>query len=522
MSNKKTKAAIFQWLIPSAIFLCIVIIMMVNFSITSKQEAVASIEEDFVISTSIYAEKLKNKIDIMTKTAMPSADMVSKHRNELEDLEMSIVQTLAENSEAYMVLLVDTQGKGVTSEGRNVNIKEEVWYSQLDQSKQHYYYTPNDTICGQNAVVSVIPISDTDGYIGSIVMYYEIDNFKTLVKQVEYDNDNCYVIMDKNGDIMLRHGKASAFLEGDNLFETLKTADIYESTIEKTKLKVGNRLEGNLSASIGEEYKHFTYVPIGINDWMLVSCVNQSYVDKLVSRYYHRTESIIYKLIMALVVFIGLIVVVNVINRIRSIERSKTLEDKADTDLLTELNNKIATERKIKEFIAEHPNSQSLMFLLDIDNFKKINDTMGHAFGDEVLRTLGLEIKAEFRVSDIIGRSGGDEFTIFLKNLPNDETITKEADKVARFFKSFKAGEYVKYSATASIGCAVFPRDGADFETLYKAADKALYKAKKRGKNQLAFYNDSDDKREGVKVPDKEEAEAFVKEPAEQSAEETR
>ena len=69
-------------------------------------------------------------------------------------------------------------------------------------------------------------------------------------------------------------------------------------------------------------------------------------------------------------------------------------------------------------------------------------------------------------------------------------SIRKEAKKVETFFKGFQAGEYVKYAATASIGVAIFPQEGSDFETLYKAADQGLYKAKKRGKNQLAFYRD--------------------------------
>ena len=63
-------------------------------------------------------------------------------------------------------------------------------------------------------------------------------------------------------------------------------------------------------------------------------------------------------------------------------------------------------------------------------------------------------------------------------------------DIIENFFKDFKVGDYTKYAATASIGCAVFPREGADFETLYKAADQALYQAKQRGKNQLAFYKE--------------------------------
>ena len=133
--------------------------------------------------------------------------------------------------------------------------------------------------------------------------------------------------------------------------------------------------------------------------------------------------------------------------------------------------------------MADYPDSLAVMFVLDIDNFKKINDTMGHAFGDEVLRELGRQIGVNFRVTDIIGRTGGDEFTIFLKNLKDDSNTIREAQKLEYFFRHFQVGDYVKYSATASIGAAVFPAD-----------DAALYKAKKRGKNQLAFFDDRDRK----------------------------
>lgn len=73
------------------------------------------------------------------------------------------------------------------------------------------------------------------------------------------------------------------------------------------------------------------------------------------------------------------ITVINVLVRIKASEHSKVLEDKADTDLLTDLNNKMATERKIREYMEQYPDKQGVLFVLDVDNFKKINDTMGHA-----------------------------------------------------------------------------------------------------------------------------------------------
>ena len=166
------------------------------------------------------------------------------------------------------------------------------------------------------------------------------------------------------------------------------------------------------------------------------------------------------------------------------------LEEKADTDLLTGLYNKLATERKIKDYMADHPDTPGMMVLLDLDNFKKINDTKGHAFGDEVLRTLGMRLSPLFRSTDIVGRIGGDEFMVFIKGISDAEDVMKQSGKIVKFFRDFQVGDYVKYSATASIGVGLYPKEGTTFEELYKAADKALYISKNNGKNQVAFMDE--------------------------------
>ena len=172
-------------------------------------------------------------------------------------------------------------------------------------------------------------------------------------------------------------------------------------------------------------------------------------------------------------------------------QKLQIYEELATKDMLTKLYNRNAYDEWIK--VNRRPEKAKII-IFALNNLKQCNDTMGHAFGDEVLRELGRQIGVNFRVTDIIGRTGGDEFTIFLKNLKDDSNTIREAQKLEYFFGHFQVGDYVKYSATASIGAAVFPADGSDFETLYKAADAALYKAKKRGKNQLAFFDDRDRK----------------------------
>lgn len=256
------------------------------------------------------------------------------------------------------------------------------------------------------------------------------------------------------------------------------------------KYFINNQGEGIIYCSAGEDTRGIVYVPVAEGLYYLVAGFSEDYIAQNVYNDWKEYGSVVWHIMGIMFLFIAIIVAMNIITRIRDKEKHKALVDKADTDMLTELYNKMATERKIKEYIEEYPNQPALMFVLDIDNFKKINDTMGHAFGDEVLRTLGARIKSEFRATDIVGRTGGDEFIIFLRNMSDENVIKSEAERIERFFKDFQAGTYVKYSATASIGAAVFPRDAGDFEGLYKAADHALYVAKKRGKNQMAFYGD--------------------------------
>lgn len=277
-------------------------------------------------------------------------------------------------------------------------------------------------------------------------------------------------------------------VQGGNLLAAVDAVD--KEAAKSVRNRLNNGSHGTETVVNGERGHMLAFVPLGANHWNLALGVSSAYVQRQVAYQCRGIGTMVISLLMVIGVFFIFVIVANIVGRYRSNEKKKELEEKADTDQLTGLSNKLATERKIKEYMEQNPKKQCMMFLFDIDNFKKINDTMGHAFGDEVLRSLGMQIGGIFRASDVVGRIGGDEFMVFLKDISNNETIMKEARKVETFFKGFQAGEYVKYKATASIGVAIFPHEGKDFETLYKAADQGLYKAKKRGKKQLAFYRD--------------------------------
>jgi diguanylate cyclase (GGDEF)-like protein/PAS domain S-box-containing protein len=173
----------------------------------------------------------------------------------------------------------------------------------------------------------------------------------------------------------------------------------------------------------------------------------------------------------------------------------QNLENRSRMDLLTQLYNKVTTEVLIDEFLRSSPQNQHHGFVIvDIDNFKAINDTFGHCCGDTVLKKVSQGIKNLFRLSDIVGRAGGDEFIILVKDLPNQEHLKLKLQDICEVFCGIHVGKNKEYTLSASIGAAFYPEDGTSFTTLYRNADMALYRSKREGKNRFTLYSDESTK----------------------------
>lgn len=173
-------------------------------------------------------------------------------------------------------------------------------------------------------------------------------------------------------------------------------------------------------------------------------------------------------------------------------ERSKLKEvsESARKDPLTQLYNKTETEEMIADYLCAYE-GPSVFMIIDIDNFKGINDTLGHLYGDAVLSELALRLKTIFRDTDVVGRIGGDEFIVFMTNISDMEVIKGKIEKILCTFNRSFAEKDVSYKISASVGVAFHPKDGATFSLLMEKADKALYFAKKHGKNRYAIYTNA-------------------------------
>ena len=184
-----------------------------------------------------------------------------------------------------------------------------------------------------------------------------------------------------------------------------------------------------------------------------------------------------------------------VIGIITDIDNQKNLEltlrNQAARDSATGMYNKLATEQAIARFLDRHNLEGAggyALFMIDFDNFKIINDRLGHAVGDQAICAMARIIRQNFRAADIVGRIGGDEFLVFCTERLSMLRIRERAAKLGgELHTEWGEGES-RYVLTASMGVACAPGDGRSFAELYQHADEATYQAKHMGKNGCVFY----------------------------------
>ncbi|WP_318614305.1 diguanylate cyclase [Sporosarcina sp. YIM B06819] len=164
------------------------------------------------------------------------------------------------------------------------------------------------------------------------------------------------------------------------------------------------------------------------------------------------------------------------------IENDRLIEHLAYHDALTTLHNRAYFVPKVKEQLtklAASSSKEAALILIDLNRFKRINDTYGHAIGDQVLQHTAMLLKQSVRVNDLVARLGGDEFVVFLENLPTQRSVV---DWRKRFEESFTQNLFVSGSITLqikpSIGIAHFPIDADNFEDLFQLADSKMYEHK--------------------------------------------
>ena len=182
---------------------------------------------------------------------------------------------------------------------------------------------------------------------------------------------------------------------------------------------------------------------------------------------------------------------------IRDVTERKLAEQKithlAHHDYLTDLPNRVLFLDRLEQsiFLAKRSNHKAAVLFLDLDGFKRVNDTLGHSAGDLLLQEVTRRLKMVVRSSDTLARVGGDEFTFVLNNIGANENASLAANHIITALSEPFDLKGQQCHVGGSIGIALFPCDSTDSETLLNQADEAMYMAKHSGKNTFKFYRDA-------------------------------
>lgn len=169
------------------------------------------------------------------------------------------------------------------------------------------------------------------------------------------------------------------------------------------------------------------------------------------------------------------------------LEEQNSWKLKSQIDEMTHLFNKITTEKMVTSVLSEFPQKKQALIVVDIDNFKSVNDILGHKVGDHIICVVAGVLSSLFRNTDIIGRIGGDEFVVLMRNVPDYNVVTKKAAQLIDLFEN-KEGLSIPENISVSVGIAFSDDNDRTFYDLFSKSDQALYMSKKCGKACFSIY----------------------------------
>ncbi|MEG2597214.1 MAG: diguanylate cyclase, partial [Oscillospiraceae bacterium] len=274
------------------------------------------------------------------------------------------------------------------------------------------------------------------------------------------------------------------FLEAENGKEAIRILQDHPNEIDLILLDIG------MPVMNGKEFLQYKKKELELDGIPVIIITADDSTEQQISTFSLGANDYIVK------PFIPEVVTRRVSNVLESCHRFKKmvreyndLSEQVKTDLMTGLLNRVSAEETIVQYL-EKASDPCAMVMLDIDNFKKINDTYGHNYGDKVICAVAENLRLFFRKEDIIARMGGDEFAVFIGNISHIALVENKARQFCASMSQIRIGDK-DVEITCSAGIAMSSKIANSFETLYQNSDKALYNAKCLGRNILCVYGEN-------------------------------
>ncbi len=410
------------------------------------------------------------------------------------------------NELPFSILVVsDISGNYYTTNGSEINLKNTEYLIGPTSGIKDISVVYQDALYGRDMIAMESPIYQNGRIIGKISGLYYTNYINAILDHATPEDEHNYQIVDRNGNFILSFG-TSSFNKHMNLYEFLDSVSFTkESSADEIIHNFINKKPGVSTYLKNGKAYYLSYVPIGIKDWYLISDAPNTGINLLTVNTENPTIILAFRIIILFIVLILYIIWRQTRYRI-TMEKSReeleilnerlkvkneTLKLKAENDLLTGLYNKVTSELTITSFLLnEGREGRHALLVIDLDNFKQINDELGHFYGDKALTEAANGIAHCLRTTDIKGRFGGDEFIVLMKNITSNGNLDQKTSELSRIINEIEITENMEWKLSASIGAAIYPDHAFHFKDLFRIADKAMYRSKELGKGTYYIYND--------------------------------
>lgn len=426
---------------------------------------------------------IQTEMNHLKRLTASAAQMLNRTELHTDQDILKTLRDYAESSHVVRTVFITMDGHAYTNYAGYLGQSEEntsidgVPISEITKpvfSQPHYAEDLHEVVFGVIAPTTMAKKK------GILISSYNIKEFSRILDSQSGNNNPEIGIVNGNGKVV--YGKSSDEFNL-NIFNSLRKIKFEELSADEMQADFENGAPGFVVYRVDDVARYCSYAPIGINNWYVVVVVKENVLrSKLAS-----LEKYGLQLTVALVVImLGLLIVI-MATRLREQKKIRTiLERAAMLDGLTEIYNRKASEETIEQALHTGEDvTTATLLVIDVDNFKQINDCRGHLFGDSVLKECANRLNGLFGEEGVVGRIGGDEFIVFLYHCPDLAQIEKKiSELIHNFYVRTEAGENQKISV--SVGIAQAGTKANTFSTLYELADKALYRAKQTGKESVS------------------------------------
>lgn len=437
-----------------------------------------------VVNTKKQTESLKQYIDIQYRYLEGVGNHISQQDLFCED-NINLIHSIKEYTKLENVGIIDKNGESHYDNGAVKNVSQREYFQEALKGNRVLSAPLESVIAGETRVIIAVPIYDQQKEIvGVIGGSYDIGNLNKIVFRGIYDGKGSAFLVSKEGQLITYNNavKNKDFLASESIFSYFAEYNVLSpDDLQSLKQKWIKQENGYMTLNYNNKTSYIAYYPLKINDWIM--CYN---IDADVAQ--ESYTFIIYAeyLLFALFVF-ALVILLFTIYKVNNKHQKRLLEF-ARIDALTGIKNKETLQNEISTYL-KNDSSQQLgaLFMIDVDNFKTVNDLNGRVIGDEVLKNFGSILKESFTIEDIVGRAGGDEFIVFVKDIQEHGNAINKAQEICQKIRNIEIDNF-KGTISCSIGIAFYPEHGTTFKDLYNLADQALYQTKNQGRNGYTCY----------------------------------